>query len=116
MAYKFNSRFCIIGIEDMKFRVNFGKGLIDELNNARDIAALTKDRGVTADENTVICNDIDKVIDGILGKGSADKIFSGRDTDYVERLDVLAYILSEITAFMNRIAGEANVSPEGKNH
>ena len=48
---------------------------------------------------------------------SASKIFADRLPNIVERYAVLKYIYDEITAFMQRIAGEKNVVlPEAKGH
>lgn len=114
MAYKFNNRFCIIEIEDMKFRAQFGKKLIDDITAAKNMLAELQNDGFS--DNDKVCAAIDKAIDGILGKGAAKKIFAQREQDCVERLDVLTYIFNETTVFMNRIAGEANVFTKGTNH
>lgn len=49
---------------------------------------------------TVGC--IDGLIDKILGSGKAAEIFSGREADVFERLDVLDYICRELTAAVNK--------------
>lgn len=107
MGFKFNDRVCIIEIEDVKYRVVFQKPLIDRLNDAKDVFSRMKKEG---------CADIDKAvkafdnaIDGILGKGSAEKIFAERFPNIAERYAVLKYVYDEITEFMNGIAGEKNV-------
>ena len=100
MGFKFNDRTCVIEIEDVKYRVVFQKALVDRLNGARDVFSRMKKEG---------CTDNDKAVAGILGEGSAEKIFAGRFPNIAERYAVLKYVYDEITEFMNGIAGEKNV-------
>ena len=108
MGFKFTDRICVIEVEDKKYPVVFQKPLVDRLGSIKD------DGG--ADEEKVI-SAFDNAIDSILGDGSASKIFADRLPNIVERYAVLKYIYDEITAFMQRIAGEKNVVlPEAKGH
>ena len=114
MGYKFNDRICVIEIEDVKYRVFFQKALVENLNSSKEILADMHNSGI--DDNEKICAAFDSAIDGILGKGSAEKIVSGRFPDAMERYSVLKYIYEEITAFFGRIAGECNVQRKAKNY
>jgi len=110
MGFKFNNRVCVIEIENCRYSVVFQKSLIDRLNNAKDFFSRMKNCDDMGNDRA--CEMFDRAIDSILGKGSAKKIFSGRFPDITERFAVLKYIYDELTAFMERIAGEADVQPE----
>ena len=107
MGFKFNDRTCVIEIEDVKYRVVFQKALVDRLNGAKDVFSRMKKEGCTDNDKAVAA--FDNAIDGVLGKGSAEKIFAGRFPNIAERYAVLKYVYDEITEFMNGIAGEKNV-------
>ncbi|MCM1579187.1 MAG: hypothetical protein NC078_10355, partial [Ruminococcus sp.] len=51
----------------------------------------------------------DNSIDALLGQGSSEKIFKGREKSSFERLAVLTYILEEITLFTDSLRSEKNV-------
>lgn len=115
MGFKFNDRICIIEVEDKKYPVVFQKPLVDRLGSIKDTFLSLKNDSGTDEEKVILA--FDNAIDSILGDGSASKIFADRLPNIVERYAVLKYIYDEITAFMQRIAGEKNVVlPEAKDH
>lgn len=115
MSFKFTDRICVIEVDDKKYPVVFQKPLVDRLGSIKDTFLSLKNDGGADEEKVILA--FDNAIDSILGDGSASKIFADRLPNIVERYAVLKYIYDEITAFMQRIAGEKNVVlPEAKGH
>lgn len=99
MAFKFTERKNIvkIEIEDKVYPVavteKLGKQLMSlEAPSAADFTDTAK-----------VINCIDGYIDSILGCGKAAEIFSGREPDVFERLDVLKYICTELTERVSKM-------------
>lgn len=105
MGYHFNSRSCTIEIEDRKYSVAVNEGLSKKIESSKKKIESAKG----SNNSEIVISAADGAIDDILGKGSADTIFAGREKSAFERLDVLAYIYTEITAFTNEIRGGGNV-------
>lgn len=112
MGYHFNSRCCVVEIEDRKYHVAVNEGLAKKIESSKKRIESAKG----SNNSELIISAADEAIDYILGKGAADTIFAGREKSTFERLDVLAYIYCEITDFTSRIRGEKNVYPKTKHN
>lgn len=110
MGYHFNSRSCVVEIEDRKYHVAVNEGLAGKIESSKKRIENAKG----SNNSEFIISAADEAIDDILGKGAANTIFAGREKSTFERLDVLAYIYSEITDFTKRIRGEKECLPESK--
>jgi hypothetical protein len=88
--------FRVVISEELKAKI-----LLAKENDAK-IQQEFKDVPDNVRERNIIAG-YDKIIDELLGHGSAEKIFSGREPDGLERIAVFIYICSEITAHINKI-------------
>lgn len=113
MAFKFGNNVVRIEIEDMIFRVVISEELHAKILHAKETNAELqrefKDVPDNARERNIIAA-YDKLIDDILGNGSADKIFRDREPDEIERIAVFIYICQEITAHVNKIRSAADAN------
>lgn len=112
MPYHFNSSVCTIEIEDKKYPVPITAKLTDNVRRSKDM--IDGIRG--CNDGGKIVSAADSAIDIILGEGCSAEIFAGREPSAFERLDVLTYIYSEMTAFTEKRAGDRNVLPKEKYH
>ena len=106
MAFKFGNNVVRIEIEDMIFRVVISEELSAKILLAKETNAKLQQEHGCLPENVRERNAVaayDKLIDDILGAGSAERIFSGRDEDAVERIAVFVYICSEINDHIRKI-------------
>ena len=97
MGYNFaNRKNVIVVIEDKSYPVAITEKLGERLMSVSgSIPANCKNIS-----ETIAC--IDKLIDEVLGSGKAAEIFAGREADVFERLDVLEYVCSEVSAAVNK--------------
>lgn len=100
MAFKFNKNVVLIEIEDEKFHVSADKRCIEAFKAASKASKELQESGNCTDETVIAM--YRKTIDDILGKGASDKIFvSDREFVIADYVEVYAYIVNEITNFMN---------------
>lgn len=107
MGFRFdnNRSVCRIDIEGNIYSVAVNEKLQGKITGIKASLDMIKSSN---DENAVIMA-ADSSIDVILGQGSSEKIFGGRERSAYERLSVLTYIFEEITAFTDRLRGGGNV-------
>ena len=111
MAFKFGNNVARIEIEDLIFRVVISEELSAKITLVKETNAKLQQEFKDVPENVRERNIIagyDKIIDDILGNGSAEKIFRDRTPDSIERIAVFVYICQEITAHVNKIKSAAD--------
>ncbi|MBY6916057.1 DUF6673 family protein [Clostridium botulinum] len=109
MGFRFAERNIInIEIEDNTFKVQYNQELLSNITaisvKAQEVSRTLKDNDAESINNA--CKVVREGIDTILGNGSSEKIFKGRDKDIMESIDVLMYIFDEINKFKNKKLSE----------
>ncbi|MBN1052195.1 hypothetical protein DV092_09100 [Clostridium botulinum] len=109
MGFKFAERNIInIEIEDNTFKVQYNQELLSNITaisvKAKEVSTTLKDNDTESINNA--CKVVCEGINTILGNGSSEKIFKGRDKDIMESIDVLMYIFDEINKFKNKKLSE----------
>lgn len=80
--------------------------LINRLNNFSQVA-IEKGNEISKREDYTqgvieVCNICGDAIDEVLGVGSYEKIFAGREVNVVDHIDLINFISAEITKFRNK--------------
>lgn len=114
MGFRFdnNRLVCRIDIEGNIYPVTVNEKLQGKISGI----GASLDALKSGNDEAAVIGSADSSIDVILGQGSSEKIFEGREKSAYERLSVLTYIFEEITAFTDRLRGERNVyKPQKRN-
>lgn len=101
MAFKFGNGIVKIQIEDNIFRVVLSQELHDKIiRGSKKIEELRRKNEELSDDKKeqAVTAGFDEIIDDLLGAGSSEKIFAGREPDAFERVAVFTYICTEITS------------------
>lgn len=118
MGFRFAERNIInIEIEENVFKVQYNQELLSNITaisiKAQEVSKTLKDNDTESINNA--CKVVREGIDIILGNGSSEKIFKGRDKDIMESIDVLMYIFDEINKFKNKKLSEMkNRAPQNR--
>ncbi len=85
---------------------------VDPVNSSTKIQQMGKkvDTLILSMDYEEICRAISENIDDILGAGAVDTIFSGRDANVYDLLDVWTYISGENNAFLEKKNKEYGVT------
>ncbi|WP_195376725.1 DUF6673 family protein [Anaerotruncus rubiinfantis] len=70
----------------------FGEEAIERSQNIRESEDVAR-------QLAEACDFCDRTLDGVLGGGASEKIFSGREKDLFERIEVMNFLIDEINAF-----------------
>ncbi|MCC8023375.1 MAG: hypothetical protein LIO46_06340 [Clostridiales bacterium] len=103
-AFQFQTNTLELDIAGHKFSLNAGSP--DFLEKISTFADQARDQAEAIDEAEDISSILNQAnrfftdtIDGLLGQGATDQIFSGREKNYYDLVDIIAYIQEEFQRF-----------------
>lgn len=100
--FTFQKQHIAIQIEDNHFDIPYSQDLFSKRDNVLKNAELKMAalEGVSDKKALSVAERFCKeATDELLGEDAFNKVFSGRDQDVIEMVDVIYYIISEISAF-----------------
>lgn len=104
--YTFGRNKILIEIEDLKFETTFNQDLFDRqkaISKKANKVLKELEEGQENDEEILLKTSqfFRGAIDEILGDGVSQRIFDKRERDVIEEMDVMMYIIEEITQYEN---------------